>query len=118
MQCQPYFSKTKRVVRFVYRGVYGAVFTFCVGATFVNVVGFPASVAGASMRPTFNDPANDRASSRLSISRSSLGSWLGLDVDWVFVNCWAARGFDVRRGEIVIFTSPKGILSPTNTSCT
>ena len=62
MQCQPYCSKTKRVVRFVYRGVYGAVFTFCVGATFVNVVGFPASVAGASMRPTFNDPTSDRAS--------------------------------------------------------
>ena len=117
MQWQPYFSNTKRVVRLVYRGVYGAVFTFCAGATFVNVVGFPASVAGASMRPTFNDPANDNRASRLSISKSSLGSWLGLDVDWVFVNCWAARGFDVRRGEIVIFTSPKGTLQGDSGVC-
>ena len=101
------FSKTKRAVRFVYRGAYGAIVTFCVGSTFVNVFGFPASVAGASMRPTLNDPAN--RASIFSISENNLlGSWLGLDVDWVFVNCWAARGLDVQRGEIVIFTSPKG----------
>ena len=42
---------------------------------------------------------------------------MGLDVDWVFVNCWAARGFDVQRGEIVIFISPKGIMSPDRKYC-
>ena len=104
------FSKTKRAVRFVYRGAYSAILTFCVGSTFVNVIGFPASVAGASMRPTLNHPVN--RSSIFSISENKLGTWLGLDVDWVFVNCWAARGLDVQRGEIVIFTSPKGKVVP------
>ena len=58
------------------------------------------------MRPTLNEQAS--RASNFSISDTKLSTWLGLDVDWVYVNCWAARGLDVQRGEIVIFTSPKG----------
>ena len=104
------FSKTKRAVRLCYRAGYGAVFVFCVGNTFANVFGFPAGVAGVSMSPTLNDPLANFTSSSI-IAESKFGKWFRLNVDWVFVNCWASKSFDVNRGDIVIFTSPKGYSS-------
>jgi len=78
---------------------------FCVGNTFFDVVGYPACVNGKSMQPVFNsDP--DSNSYRLNFS-SWRNSWLRLDLDWVFVNCWAARNFKFSRGDIVVFVSPK-----------
>lgn len=108
----PAYRKTKRVIRFFYGGASGTILTFCVGYTFANVFGFPACVDGASMTPTLNHPAAPSYTKELYArvvpkSYTTLRYWLALDVDWVFVNCWAARGLDVERGEVVIFTSPK-----------
>jgi signal peptidase I len=51
--------------------------------------GYPASVDGSSMKPTINE------------ERSFCS-------DWVFVNCWSAKDFNLSRGEIVVFNSPVG----------
>lgn len=51
--------------------------------------GYPASVDGSSMKPTINE------------ERSFCS-------DWVFVNCWSAKNFNLSRGEIVVFNSPVG----------
>jgi len=79
--------------------------TFCVGNTFINVVGYPACVNGKSMQPVFNFNQDFKQDSSLFSTWGS--SSLGLDLDWVFVNCWAARNFRFLRGDIVVFVSPK-----------
>jgi len=67
---------------------------YCVGYTFINLLGYPASVNGKSMQPTLNPPG------------PSLGSgWW--DMDWVWVNCWRARRYNFSRGDLLVYTSPK-----------
>ena len=54
---------------------------------------YPASVNGKSMEPTINPSP-------------SLGSgWL--DMDWVWVNCWRAWRYNLSRGDLLVYTSPK-----------
>ncbi len=95
------------------RGVASAVVAFCVGNTLFTVVGYPACVSGGSMRPALNDSLAARAGSSQNGGASqqqdsSALSWLQLKVNWVFVNCWKAKNYDFKRGEIVVFVSPKG----------
>ena len=80
-----------------------SVVAFCVGNTFFCAVGYPASVDGSSMRPTLRGTPGSHSN-----YNGGLGGVFRLDVDWVFVNCWAARNYDLKRGEIVVFISPKG----------
>jgi len=71
---------------------------YCVGTTLFNIVGYPAQVNGKSMQPSLNFPAS-----------SARSAFLGYDLnsDWVFINCWRARKFEVTRGEVVALVSPK-----------
>lgn len=62
------------------------VFGVPVGITFVDVVGYVARVDGTSMQPALN-PA--------SIT------------DYVFLNRWSVRFYEVARGDVVALTSPK-----------
>jgi len=95
----------QRCPRFLIKFGKSTFMTFCVGNTFFSMVGYPACVNGKSMQPVFNsDP--DSTNYRLNFS-SWRNSWLRLDLDWVFVNCWAARNFKFSRGDIVVFVSPK-----------
>lgn len=57
-----------------------------VGITFVDVVGYVARVDGTSMQPSLNP--------------SSI-------TDYVFLNRWSVRFFEVSRGDVVALTSPK-----------
>jgi signal peptidase I len=95
------FRSTRRLVRLVARGASFALVSFCVANTVFTVVGYPACVSGASMRPALND---------CTTLHPNL-SWLRLNVDWVFVNCWAARRYQFDRGDIVVLISPKGIVA-------
>ena len=94
-----------RALKTAFRVASATVVTFCVGNTFFTLVGYPACVSGASMRPALNDALNTK---RQDPADSSALSWLQLKVNWVFVNCWQARGYEFHRGEIVVFVSPKG----------
>lgn len=96
-------SPVFRALGAVFRATTTAVVTFCVGNTFFTVVGYPACVSGASMRPALNDALTSAA-----VQDSSALSWLQLKVNWVFVNCWKARQHQFQRGDIVVFVSPKG----------
>lgn len=58
-----------------------------IGITFIDTVGTIARVEGVSMQPVLNP--NVRKS------------------DYVFMSSWAARNYDIRRGDIVAFVSPK-----------
>lgn len=62
-------------------------FGLAVCLTFIDNVGFVARVDGVSMHPTLNRDADSK--------------------DWVFLNRWAARDFQVYRGDIVCLASPK-----------
>jgi inner membrane protease subunit 2 len=70
------------------------------------MVGYPACVNGKSMQPMFNFSQETSNSHRYNFS-SWRNSAFRLDLDWVFVNCWAARNFEFKRGDIVVFVSPK-----------
>ena len=88
------FSKIipKGVIRISSLGLQGAkylTFGYVGGHTFMNLVGHPAAVAGRSMQPTFN-PSPDI-----------------LGMDWVWVNCWRARMYNLARGDVVVYVSPK-----------
>ncbi len=95
-----------RLFRSICRTAVVAVSAGCVANTFFTVVGYPACVVGGSMRPALNESPQSRQSSSAD---SSVLSWLQLKVNWVFVNCWKARGYEFQRGEIVVFVSPKGL---------
>jgi len=66
---------------------------YCVGFTFIGLVGYPASVNGRSMQPTLNPLA------------TAGSNWL--EMDWVWVNCWRARKYALNRGDLVVYNSPK-----------
>jgi hypothetical protein len=100
---KPAFRITRRTLRFCYRATSAVLLAYCVGNTFFSVVGFAASVDGSSMRPTLNDP-NDSLYSRFTSLKC-----IRLNVDWVFINCWAVRNYELSRGEVVVFVSPKGL---------
>ncbi|KAG8232391.1 hypothetical protein J437_LFUL012534 [Ladona fulva] len=58
-----------------------------IGVTFFDTVGYVARVDGVSMQPSLNpDTVNQ---------------------DYVFLNRWAVRFYQVSRGEIISLTSPK-----------
>lgn len=71
---------------------------YCVGTTLFNMVGYPAQVNGKSMQPSLNFPASPARTGFLGYDLNS---------DWVFVNCWRAKKFEVTRGEVVVLVSPK-----------
>jgi len=97
------FRIVKRTSRLLLTFSTTTILAFCVGKAFSSIVGYPASVNGNSMQPVFNFTQAD--------SRQSFKSWqnsfLRLDLDWVFVNCWEARNFSFSPGDIVVFVSPK-----------
>jgi len=77
-------------------------YTFCVVSTFINHVGYPAQIYGMSMQPEFNE-----LQIKNRYSNHANNSYLRLDLDHVWVNCWKARNFEFSRGDIVVFVSPK-----------
>jgi len=87
----------------------------CVANTFFTLVGYPASVNGASMCPTLNDPEPRRAAVSCDVMhrfRQSLPTFL--TDDWIWISCLAARKFikgdapaPLPRGLVIVFTSPK-----------
>lgn len=84
----------RKIPRFVLQVGKTACLGYCAGYTFINLVGYPASVNGKSMQPTLN-PAGPSPGS----------GWLGMD--WVWVNCWRARRYNLSRGDLLVYTSPK-----------
>lgn len=58
-----------------------------VGVTFIDVFGYVARVEGESMKPTLNPYPNSE--------------------DYVFLNKFGARDYEVKRGEVVCLISPK-----------
>ncbi|KRT78406.1 Peptidase [Oryctes borbonicus] len=58
-----------------------------IGITFLDTVGYVARVDGISMQPALN-PNKD-------------------GTDYVFLNRWAVRSYDVSRGDIISLKSPK-----------
>lgn len=88
---------TRRALRVTLNVIGISVSGVCVANTFFNVVGYPASISGGSMRPCLNHTSH----------YPSL-DWLRLNLDWVFVNVWSARHWNkFERGDIVVFLSPK-----------
>ena len=83
-----------KIPRFVFQVGKKASLGYCVGYTFINLVGYPASVNGKSMQPTLNP-----------LGPSVGGGWL--DMDWVWVNCWRARRYNLSRGDLLVYTTPK-----------
>jgi len=99
------FWIVKRTSRLLLKFSKTTILAFCVGKAFSSIVGYPASVSGNSMQPVFNFTQAD--SSYRQSFKSWQNSFLRLDLDWVFVNCWAARNFTFSPGDIVVFVSPK-----------
>lgn len=58
-----------------------------IGVTFLDLVGYVARVDGISMQPVFNPDKSQ--------------------TDYVFLNRWAVRSLDIKRGEIISLISPK-----------
>lgn len=58
-----------------------------VGITIVDIIGYIARVDGISMQPALNP---DRT-----------------QTDYVFLNRWATKGYEIKRGDIVSLISPK-----------
>lgn len=58
-----------------------------IGVTILDLIGYVARVDGISMQPVLNP---DRS-----------------QTDYVFLNRWAARSLDIKRGEIISLISPK-----------
>lgn len=73
------------MLRFIKPVVYGA----AVGVTCIDLIGYVAKVEGESMKPTLNPFPfpNER--------------------DYVFLNKFIARDYQVKRGEIICLISPK-----------
>lgn len=88
----------KKTLKNIFHGSAVTLATVCVGCTIFTEVGYPACVSGTSMKPVLNDN-----------SYFPSLSWLRLNVDWVFVNCWAAKHEKLVRGEVVVMISPKGL---------
>jgi len=65
---------------------------YCSVYTFINTVGYPASVNGKSMQPTLNPGA------------ARMGY---LQKDWEWVNCSRGRISTMSRGDLLVYTSPK-----------
>jgi signal peptidase I len=109
-EAAPTLTKPRKKMRLNFlrltgRFVYVAGATFCVGNTFCTVIGYPACVSGASMKPTLNDGVPPMP------QEASLLAWLRQGVNWVFVNCWQGHRGHYERGDIVVFVSPKGKLT-------
>lgn len=58
-----------------------------IGITFLDTVGYVARVEGVSMQPALNPDVKQ--------------------TDYVFLNRWAVRSYNIQHGDIVIFVSPK-----------
>lgn len=58
-----------------------------IGVTIIDSIGYIARVDGISMQPALNPNANE--------------------TDYVFLNRWAVKSYDVQRGDIVSLISPK-----------
>lgn len=58
-----------------------------IGITFLDVYGYVARVDGISMQPALNPDKKI--------------------TDYVFLNRWAVRSLDIRRGDIISLVSPK-----------
>ena len=78
-----YKTYVSKLVQFDYQVGKQVVLIYCVGNTFVNLVGYPAFINGKSMQPGC------------------------MDRDWVWVNCWRTRSYKFVRGDMVVYTSPK-----------
>jgi len=91
-------KRIRRVLRFV--RVFGGtmVLSYCVGTTVFNMIGYPAQVNGKSMQPALNFPIPTKKMNILGYDFNS---------DWVFVNCWRAKQFNLRCGDVVVLVSPK-----------
>ena len=79
----------KRIPHLGFQAAKYLTFGYVGGHTFINLVGHPAAVAGRSMQPTFN-PSPDM-----------------LGMDWVWVNYWRARKYNLAKGDVVVYVSPK-----------
>ena len=71
---------------------------YCVGETFVNVVGWPASINGKSMQPTLL---------ACQAEYSDSWCWRQFMSEWVWVNNWRAQHHNINRGDIIVYISPK-----------
>nr|XP_040566642.1 mitochondrial inner membrane protease subunit 2-like [Lepeophtheirus salmonis] len=69
--------------------------TFTVLQTTTSLFGYPARVQGISMCPSLNKKCTEE------------DAWFKKHNEWVFVNCWRAKDKEFKRGEIVIFVSPR-----------
>lgn len=85
--------RATKIIHLGYKVIKVTSLGYCVGYTMINLIGYPASVNGKSMQPTLN-PSHTRKS-----------SWINMD--WVWVNCWKTRHFNLSRGDLVVYTSPK-----------
>lgn len=102
---------------------------YCIFKTFFNIVGYPASINGSSMRPTLN-PETKKEPEMDVYGRNIEGdckepNWGGVGCmessvldclniigpvtlqDWVWVNCWRGSSLDISRGDLLIYISPK-----------
>jgi len=85
--------------------------TLCVCNTVFSTLGYPANIHGLSMSPTFNEPpAQQHKKYAAKMMFPSLIDTF--QSDWVFVNIRAAKQIKnerkgLKRGVIVVFTSPK-----------
>lgn len=59
-----------------------------IGITIIDTVGYIARVDGISMQPALN-PQNH------------------IEEDYVFLNRWSVKGYDIKRGDIISLISPK-----------
>ena len=75
-----------------------AIVGYCVEETFLNFIGYTASINGRSMQPTLNPKSTGEPSSWVE-------KWIMSD--WVWVNCWRAHKLDIGRGDIIVYISPK-----------
>lgn len=78
-----------------------AFFGYCLEEATLNLVGYPASINGRSMQPTFNP---------VTFGDNDSDSWVSKWImsDWVWVNCWRARQHcNISRGDIIVYVSPK-----------
>jgi len=77
-----------RTVREVCKGVVWATAFGLVGS---DVVGHPARVEGASMKPLLHGDSDNDTGKR----------------DWIFLSRWAVRSYEIQRGDVIVFRAPK-----------
>ena len=107
----------------------GLVCGYPVLRTIFNIIGYPASINGKSMRPTLNPERHEVAEMDVygnkDVDVDTGQSWgeagwveaCWLDImnivgeipwqDWVWVNCIRGRNLDISRGDLLIYISPK-----------